>query len=221
MILDMIQAAIFDMDGLLIDSEPFWVRTTTEVYGKLGIKLTEEDQTRMMGRRSNENAEYLFSRYGWEGPSIDEVVEDIIAQMIAHVKRDGALLPGVHEVLQICKKAGLHIAIASSSPQALIDAVVDSLEIREHFHHIYSAQFEPYGKPHPGVFITVADHFKVDAHDCLVFEDSPSGVLAAKAAKMKCVAVPEAEYKDNSFIKTADLILGSLEDFDEKSLKSL
>lgn len=217
----MIKAAIFDMDGLLIDSEPFWEIVNKDVYGRLGIKLTEEDRSWMIGRRSNENAEFLYKKYGWEGPTAAEVTEEIIALMIKNVKSDGVLLPGVHHVLQLSKEEGLHIAIASSSPQVLIDAVVDALEIREHFHHIYSAQFEEFGKPHPGVFIKVAKHFKVDVEECVVFEDSPSGVLAAKSAKMQCVAVPMPQYKDHKFIQAADLILDSLEDFSREKLKQL
>jgi sugar-phosphatase len=217
----MIKAAIFDMDGLLVDSDPLWQQTVREVYAKLGIKLNEDDHSRMIGRPTAENAEYLFSRYSWEGPSVQEVVDDIFDRMAVRINNESALMPGVHHVLQVCKKAGLPAAIASSSPQRLIDTVVDHLEIRDHFHHIYSAQFEPFGKPHPGVFISVAKHFGVDVHDCLVFEDSPSGVLAAKAARMKCAAVPAEKFKNDKFIQTADVILESLEDFDAPLLQTL
>lgn len=209
------------MDGLLIDSEPLWQLTHKEIYGGLGIDLNDEDRAAMIGARTNENIDYLYSKYGDKQLSKPELEDRIINRMIEYVRSDGALLPGVHHVLSICKRAGLPIAIASSSPQALINAVVDVLEIREHFHHIYSAQYEKYGKPHPGVFISVAEHLKVDPRDCLVFEDSPSGVLAAKSAKMKCVAVPEEAYKENKFIRAADVILDSLEDFDKTTLLAL
>ena len=146
------------------------------------------------------------------------MVDDGVIELI---KEEGVLKPGVHQVLSVCKKAGLPIAIASSSTQAVIDAVVDTLEIREHFHHIYSAQFEPYGKPHPGVFLKVAEHFKVAPRECVVFEDSPAGVLAAKSAGMLCVAVPEPLNKKDKFIHTADAVLGSLEEFDASLLEKL
>ena len=99
--------------------------------------------------------------------------------------------------------------------------MVDKLKVREHFDHIYSAQNEPYGKPHPGVFLSVADHFGVTPPDCLVLEDSPSGVLAAKSARMKCVAVPDKDHTNHKFIQAADVILGSLEEFDQALLKQL
>jgi HAD superfamily hydrolase (TIGR01509 family) len=217
----MIKAAIFDMDGLLIDSEPLWKRMNYEVFKRLGIEITPELRHDMMGRRTRENIDYLYHQHPWQGPSRGEVEKLLVNEVIRLVKIKGALKPGVHHALSICKKAGLPVAIASSSNQELIDAVVDTLEIREHFKHIYSAQFEPYGKPHPGVFMKVAEHLKIPPQACLVFEDSPSGVLAAKAAKMKCVAVPEPGVKDHPFIRTADVIIGSLEEFDAAMLASL
>ena len=206
------------MDGLLIDSEPLWKRINKETYGRLGVKLTENDRQRMMGRTQIENAKFLYEQYKWERYSPQEVNDMIIEAMVAAVKKDLKLMPGVHQALQVCKKASLPVAIASSSPETLINVVVDVLEIREHFGHIYSAQHELYGKPHPGVFIKVAEHFGVSPSNCIVFEDSPSGVLAAKAAKMHCIAVPERAFKFHPFIQTADIVLQSLEQFDEAML---
>lgn len=210
------------MDGLLIDSEPLWQQTNKRIFKQqLGIELNMGHHIEMRGRSLSENLEHFYDRQPWQGISPAEAEKIIIKEMTGLVKAKGVLKPGVHKVLQICKKASLQVAIASGSPLKLVEAVVDTLEIREHFHHIYSAQFEPYGKPHPGVFIKVAEHFNVSPRDCLVFEDSPAGVLAAKAAKMKCVAVPEPEVKDNPFVQTADVIIGSLREFDEAMLVRL
>lgn len=217
----MIKAVIFDMDGLLIDSEPLWQKTNKKIFKRLGWDLTMDHHVAMRGRSLRENLEHYYAKQPWQGMTPAEAEQVIIKEMIKLVKSDGVLKPGVHTALQVSKKAGLPVAIASGSPIRLVEAVIDTLEIREHFHHIYSAQFEPYGKPHPGVFIKVAEHFKVRPADCLVFEDSPSGVLAAKAANMKCVAVPEPEAKDSPFIQTADVILDSLEEFDEALLAKL
>jgi sugar-phosphatase len=217
----MIKAAIFDMDGLLIDSEPLWLKVNREVYKSLGVEITPEIRLNMIGRPTLENAENLYRRYRWQGPSPRQVEARLRKEMVKLIGQGIALMPGADRTLQICKKAGLPVAIASSSTVDIIDTVVDALEIREHFDHIYSAQFEPYGKPHPGVFLKVSEHLKVSPHDCLVFEDSPAGVLAAKAARMVCVAVPEPTSRGNKFINTADLILDSLEKFDAATLKQL
>ncbi|HVX57093.1 MAG TPA: hexitol phosphatase HxpB [Candidatus Saccharimonadales bacterium] len=218
----MIKAAIFDMDGLLVDSEPLWQRVNRDVYKKLGVELTAADHQMMIGQRTNENVEYLYQLYQWKGPTPQQVEKQVVDEMVRLIRAsEAAMLPGVHHALQVCKQAGLPVAIASSSDQAIIDAVVDTLELRDHFNHIYSAQFEEYGKPHPGVFLKVAKHFKVLPQQCLVFEDSPSGVLAAKAARMICVAVPHPANREHPFIKIADAELGSLEEFDAALLRRL
>jgi HAD superfamily hydrolase (TIGR01509 family) len=217
----MIKAVIFDMDGLLIDSEPMWGKAFAKVFKPLGKEFNEDHHIEMRGRSAIENINHLYADKPWPGPSPQEVYDQIIAEMLESFATGLKLKKGVHEALRICKKHALPVAIASGSPMVIIDTVVDAVEIREHFGHIYSSQFEPYGKPHPGVFIKVAEHFKVQPADCLVFEDSPSGVLATKAAKMKCIAVPEPSAKDNPFVQTADIIIGSLEEFDEAMLAKL
>jgi sugar-phosphatase len=217
----MIKAAIFDMDGLLVDSEPLWKRTVVKAYKRIGIDIMSVHHRQMAGRTTIENAEYFYSQQPWEGPTPQELADSIVNEVLASIKAESRLMPGVHQALQVCKKASLPVAIASSSPMLLIDAVVDALKIREHFDHIYSAQFESYGKPHPGVFLKVAEHFGVSPRDCLVFEDSPAGVLAAKAAGMKCITVPHPGDKGNPFVRTADVIIDSLEEFDQAMLRQL
>ena len=217
----MIKVAIFDMDGLLIDSEPLWQRVHRQVFKKAGVNITTRHDQMMLGHRTNEAVEIIYRDQPWEGMALQEVEAMITREIIVAIKKDGVLKPGVHEALSVCKNADLRVAIASSSPPEVIAAVVDTLEIREHFEHIYSAQFEELGKPHPAVFLSVAKHFKVAPQDCLVFEDSPAGVLAAKAAKMICIAVPEHESKEHAFIGAADEILGSLEEFNQALLTRL
>jgi sugar-phosphatase len=218
----MIKAVIFDMDGTLVDSEPLWGRAFNKIFGPLGVELSELHHMEMRGRSSFENIEMLYEEHRWTGPTVQQVYEQVTGEFIESIKRDINLKPGVDEAIQLCKSKSLPVGIASGAPMAIIDAVVDTLEIREHFGHIYSSQFEPYGKPHPGVFIKVAEHFKVRPLDCLVFEDAPSGVLAAKSAKMRCIAIPTTpESKNHPFIQTADIIIDSLEDFDEAMLASL
>jgi HAD superfamily hydrolase (TIGR01509 family) len=217
----MIKAVIFDMDGLLIDSEPFWQPAQVTAFKTVGIELTQADLHSHMGRRIEENIDHQYHKHPWEGPSRKDIEAMIVDQVIASVKREGKLRPGARKALDLCRGESLPMAIASSSSAEIIDTVLNTLDIRGYFKLVYSADNETHGKPHPGVFVTTAELLGVPAQACLVFEDSPSGVLAAKAAKMRCVAVPEPGVKDNPFIRTADIIIDSLEEFNAAMLGKL
>lgn len=217
----MIKAAIFDMDGLLIDSEPLWGRADEAALKTVGVTLTTEDIHNALGRGIANAVTYWYQQHPWQGRSCEDVTAAIIDSFLTIVEEEGKLKPGVHRTIEICKQAGLPLAIASSSPRNVINPIVDKLQIRDFFDEIYSAEHEPYSKPHPGVFITAANTLDVAAEECLVFEDAPSGVLAAKAAKMHCIAVPEPDVKSNRFIQTADVVLDSLEEFTADMLASL
>lgn len=217
----MIKAVIFDMDGLLIDSEPLWQRAQIAAFATVGIRPTPEDFRQTMGRRINEVVEHWHHRQPWEGPSQKDIEALVVDDLIALVKQEGQLLPGVHHAFEVCRKQQLPMALASSSSNEIIDTVIDTLNIREYFTEIYSADHEPYGKPHPGVFITTAQRLGVSPVQCVVFEDSPSGVLAAKAAKMHCITVPHPDTKSHPFIQAADAVIDSLEQFDDALLRKL
>ncbi|HWB39056.1 MAG TPA: hexitol phosphatase HxpB [Candidatus Saccharimonadales bacterium] len=215
----MIKAAIFDMDGLLIDSEPFWHEAETAVFKTVGITPTEEDFIHCMGRRNDEVVAYYYDKQPWQNPSQQDIVTMILDSVAAQVKQKGRLLPGVKHAFDVCKAAKLPMALASGSNNVIIDTVVDTLGIRDNFAHLYSAEHELYGKPDPGVFLTTAKLLGVKPVECLVFEDSPNGVKAAKAAGMRCVAVPDPAHKDHESVQGADIIIDSLEQFDASMLE--
>ena len=209
----MIEAFIFDMDGLLIDSEPIWRRVEAKVFGGLGLPVNEDDMRLVMGMRIDEVVGYWYQQHPWSKVSHEQVIEDIVDGVVAAIKAEGQALSGVDHVLSTCSEAGLPLAIASSSHYRIIEAVVEKLGIKDKFELIRSAQNEAFGKPHPAVFISTAKDLGVDVAECLVFEDSINGVIAAKAAKMKCIAVPEPENQNDQRFAIADMVIDSLEDF--------
>lgn len=209
----MIKAIIFDLDGVLIDSEPFWREVEVKIFAEAGIPLTEERARETMGLRVDEVVEHWLNRYPSHGISKKKLEAKILVGVIDLIKEKGAPREGVKEIMDLFDREHIPTAIASSAPTKIIDATLEKLSIREHVKVIHSAEKEPYGKPHPGVYITAAKMLKVPAEDCLVFEDSPNGVLAAKAAKMKCVAVPDPLTKADKRLCIADMVIDSLKDF--------
>ena len=208
-----IDAIIFDMDGLLIDSEPLWRIAEIEVLSAVGVPITEEDAIATTGLRTDEVVELWYARYPWPDPPKKEIEARIITRLIALARERGHSMPGAHETLETVFAAGYPLAIASSSTSEIIAAVLQTLGIERYFQVTQSAEHEPYGKPHPGVYIEAARRLGVEPWRCLAFEDSPNGVIAAKAARMRCIAVPDPALKDDRRLQAADLILPSLQDF--------
>lgn len=215
----MIEAVIFDMDGLLIDSEPIWQEAEILVLTKVGVPLTIEMTAQTMGLRTDEVIEYWHRRYPWATPSQQEVCKELDATVIELIKTKGVAKEGVKEAISVCKDAGLPVAIASSSPTLLIEAVVEKVGIAREIDVIHSAHDESYGKPHPAVYIRTAESLQVHPNHCLAFEDSANGVLSAKAAKMRCIAIPEPQARNDKRFGIADSILHSLKDFTPQMLK--
>jgi len=213
----MIQAAIFDMDGLLIDSEPFWRKAEIQIFGEVGIHLTENDCRSTMGYRLNEVVA-LWTGLHADRPNAEDIgaagIEVRIIDLITrYILTEAQPMPGVHEAIAICRKAGLKLAIASSSPLKLIKSVVQRFDLKNSFDLIHSAEFETHGKPHPAVFLHTADMLGILPQHCVVFEDAFHGVVAALAARMKVIAIPDSENLHNPRYLAADRILPTLLDF--------
>lgn len=208
------KAIIFDMDGVLIDSEPLWKIAEIKGFGKVGLDLTQTDCEETVGLRIDEVVEMWYQKTKWTNKTNKEVTDDIVSILIEEINTSGAALPGVEAALKKCKKAGLKIGLATSSYQSIIDAVLKKLNIGHYFDAIHSAEFETYGKPHPSVYLSTAKTLNIDPKECLVIEDSLNGAISGKAARMKVIAVPEKSHGYNPKLIVADKIISSLEEFE-------
>jgi sugar-phosphatase len=215
-----ISAVIFDMDGLLVSSEPLWRRAEIEAFAEVGVTLTEEMCLETTGLRIDQVVEHWRRRFGFTKRSHAEVRRNVLDRVARLIADEAAPLPGAIELVERAASE-LPIALASSSPHAIIDAVLDRFGARERFTVIHSADEEDHGKPHPAVFITTASRLDLPAVECLVFEDSFNGVLAAKAARMRCVAVPEEEHRDDPRFVIADRVLPDLRAIDDAIWREL
>lgn len=208
-----IEAVIFDMDGLLIDSEPLWKEAEIAVFATVGIELTVEMCHATEGFRLDEAVAYWHQQYPWQGKSLKQVEQEVMQTLTTLLRQRGKAMPGVYEVLERLKSRGIKMGLASSSVMSLIETVVDQLQIRPYFQVLWSAEYEEHGKPHPAVFLTTAQKMGVDPARVLVFEDSYNGVLAAKRAGMVAVAVPDPSQAHLPKFDIADLKLPSLQAF--------
>jgi mannitol-1-/sugar-/sorbitol-6-/2-deoxyglucose-6-phosphatase len=214
-------AFIFDMDGLLIDSEPLWQQAGAEMLEHFGITLTDEQYHSTTGLRTPEWVDYWFTHFTLDKEKAKEAAHLVEDGALSKIKEHGEGLPGVEYIMKFLKGKGFKIGLASSSPMVLIVAVVDKLEIRPYLDAITSAEHLPFGKPHPQVFLNCAELLKVLPTQCVVFEDSFFGMIAAKAARMKCVVIPAPHVNHQTRWDAADWKLNSLNEFDQDILNKL
>jgi HAD superfamily hydrolase (TIGR01509 family) len=203
-----LRAAIYDLDGLVVDSEPSWVEAEVEVFRSVGVPMTPELSRETTGMRLDEAVALWSARFPWKGPSQAELLERLLARAQELIVTRAGPKPGVRESLSVMKQAGLRVALASSSPMAFIEAVLQKLKLLAEFEVIVSAESEPFGKPHPGIYLRAAEWLGVDPRECVALEDSLNGVVSAKAARMKCIAVPE-QWPDPR-LALADAVVESL-----------
>ena len=197
-------AVIFDMDGVLIDSEPLWKIAMEEVFKSVGCSLTRKDFQKTVGLRLDEVIQYWYEHTGWENATPKEVEEAIVRRMIELLNENGTPLTGVIETLEFLKLKGKKIGLATSSYAVLIDTVLNALSIRQYFDFTHSAENESHGKPHPAVYLTVADQLQIQPKKCLVIEDSLNGIISGKAARMTVVCIPEKSHSPEPKLSLAD-----------------
>lgn len=207
-------AAIFDMDGVLIDSEPLWYEAANDAFKPHGFQLNPEEYAVSIGLRTKEFVDYWLRKYSLQLSLATSIEADINTLVINKIIEKGAVMPGVLHTLEQLKQRGIPIGLATSSPSALIKVVVDKLNIRTYFSAFASAEHLPFGKPHPQVYLNCAEALEQAPSRCICFEDSFNGMISAKSARMFCIAIPAPEFRHQARFQAADLILNSLEEFD-------
>lgn len=216
-----LNTVIFDMDGLLIDSEPLWKQAAADVFRNYGLQLSPEEYRSTMGMRTSEFVAHWFNRYalpaGQAGPAENAILEKVMKL----VQEQGKPMPGVAYIFDFFSQRGFRIGLATSSGPELVEIVVDALGIRDRLLATASAAALEYGKPHPGVYLDCARRLEALPEECICFEDSFNGMIAAKAARMKCVVVPSAAEIQLPVWNAADLKLSSLLNFNELLLSSI
>lgn len=213
----MIKAVIFDMDGLLIDSEPLWQESEILEFGKVGVPLTTDLCLQTVGFRINEVVDYWYARYPWPDFEQGMMEKLIVRKVIELVHRKGSPKEGLQHAIDFVKSRQVKLAVASSSFYEIIDAVLEKFGIKHEFNILHSAEDEKHGKPHPAVYLTTAKKLGVLPQECIAIEDSLNGVLSAKAATMKCIAVPDSSMKYNEKLIIADMQLRSLNELNEET----
>lgn len=211
--------AIFDMDGVLIDSEPLWRSAEMKVFSRLGLEMTEDMCFQVTGLRTDEVVNYWYQRHPWPGDNHEQVVQDLYDEVKREILVSGQAMPGVYSSLELMKSMGLRIALASSSSMELIRAVIDHLQITQYFEVLCTAEEEEKGKPDPAVYLSTISRLGVEANQCFALEDSFYGVKSAIAAGMKVIAIPTLEERDDPKFDIADHRLSSLSNIDEAWLR--
>jgi len=215
-----IQAVIFDMDGVLIDSEPYWYQSGVELAREIGKNWTKSDHQSTVGLATEQWAGIMVERMALS-LTIDAVIADMKQRMIAHYDEHLPVLPGALEAVHIAAR-NYKIGLASGSPVELIRHVIDSTHLNEVLKIVVHGDMVKRGKPAPDIYIEAARQLGVSPPECIGVEDSPNGIRALKAAGMKVLAVPSSYFPLPEDIRDmADVVLPSLELFSTRLIDSV
>jgi beta-phosphoglucomutase-like phosphatase (HAD superfamily) len=207
--MSMIAAIIFDLDGVLMDSEPFHLRATRFALGDRAQSYTERDNQSFFGATDAEMFRVLRILFDLDA-STDELALRKREHLVFLIRTEGRGLPGVPEIPLRFRETGLRLGLVSASARPVIDAILETVGLSEAFETVVSGDEVARGKPAPDGYLMAARRLAVDPGRCFVVEDTRNGVLAAKAAGMTVAAVPGPATIHEDF-SPADLILPSLE----------
>jgi len=215
-----IEAIVFDCDGVLIDSEPVWERVRRKFVADHGGRWPDDAQDRMMGMSTAEWSAYMSEDFGVRLAS-RQVADLVIEAMTAEYETHLPLLPGAVDAVRALS-AHWPLAVASSAPKSLIEAVLDASSLREAFRAAVSSEEVARGKPAPDVYLEAAKRLGITPTSCAAIEDSSNGLRSAAAAGMTVIAVPRPEYPPaEDALAKAQVVLDSLTTLTPATITSL
>ena len=215
----MINAVIFDMDGVMIDSEPLWEKTERILLARRDIDYSPDYRDKIVGLNQRDSGRLLVDTF-----DLDETVEDIINERISILtsiyEKELELIPALVPLLEQLAREGYRLAVASSSPLRVVTFVLDMFSLHNHFLTVVSGDSVGNGKPHPDIYLHTAEMLGVAPAECVAIEDSINGLRSAKGAGMHCIAIPDKRLTADQF-ESADVILDSLRELTLETIKSL
>jgi HAD superfamily hydrolase (TIGR01509 family) len=202
------RAVVFDMDGLLLETEDLWHAAESELFRRHGVDFTREDQLSLIGTGAEVSSRYYAERLGMPIERGPELFEEMIRLMHEQVRRQVDARPGARELVADLRRLGVPLAIASNSPRYLVDDALATAGLADAFDVIVTADDVERPKPEPDIYRLACERLGVPPADAVALEDSASGVAAAKAAGLDCIAVPMFTETD---VAVADRVVDSLE----------
>jgi HAD superfamily hydrolase (TIGR01509 family) len=218
----MVECAIFDMDGVIIDSEMLHAQKNTIIFNELGIEVPDSFRRTLPGLSSFKKWEILKSMFNLK-QEVNELVEIDRGSYQEFLKNEIHLLKpieGIPELLEDLKRNNIKIALASSSPKDIIELVINSFELVNYFDILVTGDCVERCKPDPDIFIYTAGKMNTAPENCVVIEDSGNGVRAAKSAGMKCIGYRNLN-SGNQDLSPADIIVDSIRNVSYKSIEGL
>ena len=213
----MIKAVIFDMDGVMIDSEPLWEKTERILLARRDIEYTPTYRDQIVGLNQNDSGKLLIDTF-----ELNEKVEDVISERVeiltAIYEEELVVVRDLIPLLDDLRDNNFKLAVASSSPLRVINFVLDMFSLHKYFPVIVSGECTDNGKPHPAIYLHTGDRLEVEPSECVAIEDSINGLRSAKAAGMYCIAVPDKRLSQVEF-QNADLIVSSLDRISPELIK--
>jgi len=202
------RAVIFDMDGLLLDTETLWHRAEIELFRRHGLEFTWDDKLAVMGTSFESTARYFAERLGGTVDEGEALVHEMEEIMLGELQVDVAGRPGAVELVQRLQ-GRTRLGLASNSPRRLVDTALDTAGLESAFDAIVTSDDVEHAKPAPDLYLLACERLGVAPGEALALEDTPSGIAAAKAAGLTCIAVPQFAETD---VSAADRVIDSLEE---------
>lgn len=215
----MINAVIFDMDGVMIDSEPLWEKTERILLARRNIDYSPDYRDKIVGLNQRDSGRLLVDTFDLE-ETVEEIINERISILTSIYEKELEVIPALVPLLEQLGEEGYRLAVASSSPLRVVNFVLDMFSLRDHFLAVVSGDSVGNGKPHPDIYVHTAETLGVEPAECVAIEDSINGLRSAKGAGMYCIAIPDKRLTPAEF-ESADVILGSLRELTPGTIKSL